>query len=301
MVRLSYDSRYGHFEVKDRFHRSRRVVWLCWLRVGTGVRNNGEKVLRLERTGASSEHLAHAIWLVWPWPYCCRGSGSRLATPLPECGRRARCRPSQPEPSGLHARPWPACSGQARALLIPRRRPMVTARPRWRRTSQGHAHSPSTASPVLPAGCSPTAAAGIYDGSPARAALRPPPLVGSAGSVKYARTSSTPPTSRISVIRGSFRTGRHTVHDVWGVPMLPCGSRQRSAPRTCRTTTVRERRREQLLQDPGAELVSAGFGSSDIRLGWESMPTGWAGVSATRIDSALSSSRVTSFRLPEHP
>ena len=82
---------------------------------------------------------------------------------------------------------------------------------------------------------------------------------------------------------------------VWGVPMLPCGS-----PSTQCATNVSD---FDLVANGGADgyfktlaqnLISAGFGSSYIRLGWE-FNGGWMGWSVCNQDGSTLSSWASDF------
>ncbi|HEY0935165.1 MAG TPA: glycosyl hydrolase [Trebonia sp.] len=162
--------------------------------------------------------------------------------------------------------PAPVVTATAKAPMTrPRPVPARSARP---------AASPVSSAPVTTSGASPADAAGlgIYDGKFGPAGIETAARwLGSSGSIKYAQDfldatdwSHISNPWQLSNWKGSPFTM------VWGVPMLPCG-----APATQCAANVSD---YNLVAGGGADgyfqtlarhLVSAGFGTSYIRLGWE--------------------------------
>jgi Glycosyl hydrolase family 26 len=182
--------------------------------------------------------------------------------------------------------------GQASSMTAPPA-PIITA---TARASMGK-HKPGpvhTASPTTPAsgrGGTPFADAaglGFYDGQSSPTGIEATASwLGSSSSVKYAMdfidatswsTISNP--WQLSQWKGSPYTM------IWGVPMLPCG-----APATqCATNAsdfdeVANGGANGYFQTLAQNLVSAGFGSSYIRLGWELNGT-WMGWSVCNQDGS---------------
>ena len=154
--------------------------------------------------------------------------------------------------------------------------PIVTATAKApnARHKPGPVHRPGPTNPPTPGGTTFVDAAGLgfYDGESSPSGIETAASwLGSASSIKYAQDfidatdwSHISDPWQLSNWQGSPFTM------VWGVPMLPCG-----APATQCATNVSD---YNLVASGGADsyfetlaknLISAGFGSSYIRLGWE--------------------------------
>ncbi len=157
----------------------------------------------------------------------------------------------------------------------------ATARARMAKHKPGPTHAPRPTVPASPPGTPFTDAAGlgIYDGKSSPSGIETAASwLGSASSIKYAQDFID--ATDFSHISNPWQlpNWKGTPYTmVWGVPMLPCGE-----PSTQCSTNVSD---YDEVANGGANsyyktlaqnLVSAGFGSSDIRLGWE-MNADWMG------------------------
>jgi hypothetical protein len=181
------------------------------------------------------------------------------------------------------AAPAPVVIGTAMARMA-KHKPGPTHGPRPTPT----ASAPAAGTPFTDA-----AGLGIYDGKSSPGGIETAASwLGSAGSIKYAQDFID--ATDFSHISNPWQlpNWKGTPYTmVWGVPMLPCGE-----PSTQCSTNVSD---YDEVANGGANsyyktlaqnLVSAGFGSSDIRLGWE-MNADWMGWGiCNQDDSGLSSS-----------
>jgi hypothetical protein len=189
--------------------------------------------------------------------------------------------------------------GQGQGVTYPAApAPMVTATARagMGKHKPGPTHTPRpTASPGSPPGTLFTDAAGlgIYDGKSSPSGIETAASwLGSAGSVKYAQDFiDATDFSHISSPWQLPNWKGTPYRMVWGVPMLPCGQ-----PSTQCSTNVSDYDEvangdaNGYFKTLAQNLVSAGFGSSDIRLGWE-FNADWMGWAiCNQDDSALSGS-----------
>lgn len=154
--------------------------------------------------------------------------------------------------------------------------PIVTATAKASMAGRKHgpAHSPHHVSPRATSGASSADAAGLglYDGESSPTGIETAASwLGSPSSVKYAMDfidatdwSSISSPWQLSNWQGSPFTM------VWGVPMLPCGaSSTQCATNVSDYNEVATGGADSYYKTLAQNLVSAGFGSSYIRLGWE--------------------------------
>jgi hypothetical protein len=153
--------------------------------------------------------------------------------------------------------------------------PIVTATAKARAAKPAHSVRPTarpTSSRTSGVSLADAAGLGLYDGDSSPAGIETAASwLGSQGSIKYAQDFiDATDWSHISNPWQLSNWQGSPFQMVWGVPMLPCG-----APATQCATNVSD---YNLVASGGADsyfqtlaknLISAGFGSSYIRLGWE--------------------------------
>ena len=285
--------------VKDWLLRPDAVVW--WIAsLWDGCSRQCREGLSLVSTAAQPKCVARpATWHLLPLAVCSRGGGGLTYAFLPSA-----MRPFLTALALAPSPPWPWATFSAKERSVPL--PVAGANrhsPSHGRTARPTRPPHPTAQPQLLirpplAGRRPTpTGSASMTATPARPALRPPP----AGSVRPAPsstpwTSSTPRTGRISVTRGSFRTGK-AARTRWSgaSPCCRAEPRQRSAPRTYRTLTrSRTAGADSYYKTLAQNLVSAGFGSSYIRLGWE-FNGNWMGWSICNQDGSGLTSWASDF------
>jgi hypothetical protein len=191
--------------------------------------------------------------------------------------------------------------GQGRNSSYAAPAPIVTATAKapTKARKPGPTHSPHPTDPPATGGVTLADAAGLgfYDGQSSPAGLETAAnWLGSAGTIKYAEDfvdatdwSHISDPWQLSNWKGSPFTM------VWGVPMLPCGG-----PSTqCETNvsdydSVANGGANGYFKTLAQHLVSAGFGSSYIRLGWE-FNGSWMGWSVCNQDGSGLTSWASDF------
>jgi hypothetical protein len=160
---------------------------------------------------------------------------------------------------------------------------MVTATATSPTSSHRHGpvHSPSASAPRTAGGTADAAGLGLYDGQSSPSGIETAASwLGSSNSIQYAQDfvdatdwSHISNPWQLSNWKGSPFTM------IWGVPMLPCGSpATQCATNVSEYDTVASGGDNSYFKTLAQNLVSAGFGSSYIRLGWEFNANwmGWA-------------------------
>jgi len=159
-------------------------------------------------------------------------------------------------------------------------------------------HSPKpTSSPSAAGGAADAAGLGLYDGQSSPSGIETAASwLGSSSTIKYAQDFiDATDWSKISNPWQLSNWQGSPFSMVWGVPMLPCG-----APATQCATNVSD---FDLVANGGADgyfktlaqnLVSAGFGSSYIRIGWE-FNGNWMGWSICNGDGSGLTSWASDF------
>jgi hypothetical protein len=159
-------------------------------------------------------------------------------------------------------------------------------------------HSPKpTSSPSAAGGAADAAGLGLYDGQSSPSGIETAASwLGSSSTIKYAQDfidatdwSKISNPWQLSNWQGSPFTM------VWGVPMLPCGS----SATQCSTNVsdydaVANGSDDSYFKTLAQNLISAGFGSSYIRLGWEFNAT-WMGWSICSSDGSGLASWASDF------
>ncbi len=162
---------------------------------------------------------------------------------------------------------------------------------------RGSEHSPRPSASRAAGGTADAAGLGLYDGQSSPSGIETAASwLGSSGSIQYAQDfvdatdwSHISDPWQLSNWKGSPFTM------IWGVPMLPCGS----SATQCSTNvsdydTVASGGDNSYFKTLAQNLVSAGFGSSYIRLGWE-FNAGWMGWAVCNQDGSGLASWASDF------